>query len=83
MRALQIINQAAAAFDVHPSTVRGVTRTRRVAAARHRAMYEIRMLLGWSYPAIGKFFDCHYSTVIKAVQVVEAADVRACGGVYP
>lgn len=83
MTARNIVTQVAERFGVHRATVMGVTRTKSVAAARHRAMHEIRLHLGWSYHEIGSFFKRDSSTVIHALRRIEHEDLTACGGVYP
>lgn len=81
MNAKTIIAVVAAAHKQVPEVLRSKTRTLVVVAARQRAMYEIRVRLGWPYQTIGRYFKRHHSTVIKAIERVYAAE--APGGVCP
>ena len=52
--------------------VMSATRKRKTTHARQEAMWLARKLTGASYPTIGRHFRRHHTTVISAVEAVEA-----------
>ena len=44
-----------------------------LADARHKVMFELKILFGYSYPQIGKLFNRNHTSVIHAVQKVRKA----------
>lgn len=62
---------AALVAERHGLTVedlRGPARPRRIAWPRQEAMALIYNMGGRSYPQVGRFFNCHHTTVIHAVK---------------
>lgn len=69
-----IIEAVAAAAGVTPDDIVGASRSRHIVRPRQTAMYLVRaLLLGSSYPAIGRMFGGRdHTTVLHAVTSVEA-----------
>lgn len=66
-----IIRAAALAFGRDPHDLMRRTNFAHVAQPRQLAMYLIREVLGWSYPAIGYEFGMCHTTVMHAIRKVE------------
>ncbi len=78
----RIIAATATAFEVSPEELRGASRSRSVARARHVAMALTREITGASYPEIGRAFRRDHSTVLDGVRRVELLverDARVAG----
>lgn len=55
-------------FHVPVATLRSRSRQRGVARARQVAMYLARKLTGASYPALGRLFNRHHTSVLTSVR---------------
>jgi chromosomal replication initiation ATPase DnaA len=66
--ALAIIELAAAEHGVEAEMLRQERRDKPTVAARHAAMRRIRRQLGWSYPRIGRLFNCDHIIVMHACE---------------
>jgi chromosomal replication initiator protein len=65
-----IVLKVAAAFDVKPKELKGLSRLRSVMLARQVAMYLAHDVAKFSLPAVGRAFDRDHSTVLHAVRKV-------------
>jgi chromosomal replication initiator protein len=66
-----IIDAVAAAYDFAVDELKGPLRTRPLVTARQVAMYIVRELTDYSYPAIGRLFGGRdHTTVIHAVEKI-------------
>ena len=67
-----IIDETAKYYGISPKDLRGKSRTREVAQARHIAMYLIRQLTNLSLQDVGRIFDRDHTTVLNSLSNVEA-----------
>lgn len=65
----EAISLAAVIFGVPPYMLRGTNRLKSYAAARHYAMYLLRVG-GWSFPEIGSALKRDHTSVMSAVRKV-------------
>lgn len=68
----EVIRLVAAAYGLEPGLLRGPSRARHVVDARHLAMYLLRESTGLSFPALGAVFGRDHTTVMHAVQRMQA-----------
>lgn len=60
----RIVMEVAMESGVSVHDILGKSHEREISKARHKAMFRVRRETGRSYPAIGRFFNRHHSTVI-------------------
>lgn len=72
-----ILSETAAKHGVNPAFILTPYRWRKLAHARHEAMYRARMELGLSYPKLGVLFARDHSTCLHGVRAHELRDTRA------
>ncbi len=72
----RIAAKVANATGVKLSEMRGIRRDNETVAARWAAMHAMRAA-GHSYPSIGKFFNRDHTTVMHAINRMEAATCQA------
>ena len=70
VRVHRILVEVAAVFEVGVEELRGESRVKWLADARHTAMYLIREHTNLSFPDIGRVFNRGHATVIHACQKV-------------
>lgn len=68
-----IIKETARYFNTEGEILRGPTRSKSIAEARHVAMYLVRKMTNLSLPDTGREFDRDHTTVISAVKKIETA----------
>ena len=65
-----IVAEVARGFKVTPDEIMSDSREVHVCMARSCAMAVVREHTAWSFPAIGRYFGRHYTTVIENVSRV-------------
>lgn len=67
-----IINEVAKFYGIEPDTIRSVSRKKETLIPRQVAMYIIREKTGLSLPEIGREFGKDHTTIMNAVNKIEA-----------
>lgn len=67
----RIISKVAAKYGVDYNDILSNKRINEVAQARHMCIYLMRKMLDMSYPAIGKKFGRHHTTMMSSYELVE------------
>ncbi|MBV8797602.1 MAG: hypothetical protein JO136_21905 [Hyphomicrobiales bacterium] len=54
----------------------GRNRRQPIAAARHEAVWRVRLATGWSLPRLGRFFKRDHTTVLHSLRKMEKRSAR-------
>lgn len=77
-----IVCRVAREAGVTPDDIYGDSRKAHIARARAAAMHLSRKRLGYSYPKLGKIFNRDHTTIIHAINRVQANPEKYPIGVY-
>ena len=66
-----IINETARFYQTTPDDIKGPSRVKNIAIARHITAYLIRNLTNLSLPAIGDFLNRDHATVLASIRKIE------------
>lgn len=72
MTAHDLLQRTAVRLGVDLVDLTGRSRQKHIAEARHVAAYLVRHRCDWSYKAIGQLLQRDHSTVLYAVEAIEA-----------
>ena len=67
-----ILGETARFYQVSPEDIKGQSRSKNIAYARHVTAYLIRNLIGLSLPAIGEFLNRDHATVLASIRKIES-----------
>ena len=74
----QILDKCAQHFNLRRRDLLSKRRNKKVADARHIAMFLCRELTHASFPAIGDLFNCHHSSVLHACRKIAPLENNSC-----
>ena len=66
-----IINETARFYQISPEDIKGQSRSKNIANARHVTAYLIRNLTNLSLPSIGEFLNRDHATVLASIRKIE------------
>ena len=66
-----ILNETARFYQISPEDIKGQSRSKNIANARHVTAYLIRNLTNLSLPAIGDFLNRDHATVLASIRKIE------------
>ena len=66
-----ILNETARFYQIKPEDIKGISRSKNIANARHVTAYLIRNLTSLSLPAIGEYLNRDHATVLASIKKIE------------